>query len=111
MSCCVFCYAYAYLSRALLVLFGVSLRYAPIFIVPRRSKADRSMKSDHVLTPALVESEEQEKEFQSLIAKQGGECTDVSCLVVLPTADLAPQFWKQKYEKDARKNWDVFYKK
>ena len=66
---------------------------------PKRKKAatkeDRAYKSDHKEASVAVDSTDEEQQFQRMIEAQGGECTE---------------FWRTKYEKEAKRNWDIFYK-
>src|SRR5687768_15469617 len=61
----------------------------------KKSKADRKMHSDHQFSAKPCDSEQEEQAFLEMLSKQGETVND---------------YWRQKYEKDAKRNWDLFYK-
>ena len=62
----------------------------------KKSKADRKMFSDHNFSERPWESETERAQFQQLLEQQGGAVSD---------------YWRKKYETDAKRNWDIFYKR
>jgi hypothetical protein len=62
----------------------------------QKSKADRKMFSDHSFVERPWDSDAERSQYADTLANQG---------------DVVNDYWKKKYETDAKRNWDLFYKR